>query len=144
MRVVVDTNVLVSALIRPQGRAAQLFVHPLPFSLVTSSTILDELTRALHYPRLFKRYNLTNELIDAYVATLRATSILITVPPELLQAIAGTSPDPDDDKFLACALASAATCLVTGDQHLRNLGEYQGIPILTPAQFLSFLDATLS
>ena len=46
--------------------------------------------------------------------------------------------DPDDDKVLECALAGDATDLVTGDRkHLRPMGEYQGIRIVTPAEFLT-------
>jgi uncharacterized protein len=44
--------------------------------------------------------------------------------------------DPDDDKLLEIAFVGRANCLVTGDQDLLVLDEYQGIPILTPARFL--------
>ncbi len=45
--------------------------------------------------------------------------------------------DPDDDHFLACAVSGRADCLVTGDPHLLKLGSYKGIPILSPADFLT-------
>ena len=45
--------------------------------------------------------------------------------------------DPDDDVFLRCAVAADATCVVSGDNHLLDLGEYAGIPILTIRDFLT-------
>ena len=47
--------------------------------------------------------------------------------------------DPDDDKVLACALASRASRIVSGDGHLLALNSYRSIPIVTPAQFLALL-----
>lgn len=62
MRVVVDTNVFVSALISPRGTPAQILAHEFPFELITSEEILGELNRVLHYDRIQKRYNLNEEL----------------------------------------------------------------------------------
>ena len=53
--------------------------------------------------------------------------------------VSGGSPDPDDDKFLACALEAQADCIVTGDPDLLNLGRYQGVDILKPGEFLERL-----
>ncbi len=50
--------------------------------------------------------------------------------------VSGVSPDPDDDKFLACALEGQADYIVTGDPHLLNLKQYHGINILKPYEFL--------
>ena len=44
--------------------------------------------------------------------------------------------DPDDDKFVACAVALTAEAVITGDRALRAVGQYQGITIVTPEQFL--------
>ncbi len=52
--------------------------------------------------------------------------------------------DPDDDKFLACAVAGEADVIVSGDSHLLTLGSHAGIPILTPAAFLALLDESRS
>jgi putative PIN family toxin of toxin-antitoxin system len=139
--VVVDTNVLVSALISPHGAAARLLRHPVPYTLVTSAAILDELARVLRYPRLARRYHLTSVLVQDYLATLATTALVAAVDPSHRAAARGVSPDPDDDKFLACALAATADAVVSRDRHLRGLGEFAGIPILTPEQLLAFLDA---
>lgn len=140
LRVVVDTNVLVSALISPHGAAARLLAHPVPYTLVTSAEILDELARVLTYPRLVKRYHLTPGRVQAYLATLATSALVIALDPDQRAAARGASPDPDDDKFLACALAAAADIVVSRDIHLRGLATYAGIPILTPETLLAFLD----
>ncbi|HEX8228447.1 MAG TPA: putative toxin-antitoxin system toxin component, PIN family, partial [Chloroflexia bacterium] len=57
-----------------------------------------------------------------------------TVP---IDAIAS---DPDDNKFLECAVAGGADYIVSGDKHLLSLGEYEGIRILSPADFLRVLE----
>ncbi len=141
LRVVVDTNVLVSALISPQGAAARLLAHPVPYTLVLSTAILDELERVLRYPRLARRYHITPTLARDYVAVLATTALLVGVDPTHSAAARGAAPDPDDDKFLACALAADADTVVSRDIHLRGLGEFSGIPIVTPEQLLAFLDA---
>lgn len=139
MKVVVDTNVLVSALIKPNGLPAQLLTHTTPFTLVTAEEILAELQRVLHYSRVRQRYRLSEELISAYLETLRAESEVI----EITHNAAGTSQDPSDDKFLACAVSAQGDYVVSGDPHLTKLKSYQGIPILTPRQFFVILEAGL-
>jgi len=144
LRVVVDTNVLVSALISPQGAAARLLNHPVPYTLVTSAAILEELDRVLRYPRLVRRYRLTPTLVQDYLAVLAETALVVDIDPTHTVAARGVAPDPDDDKFLACALAADADAVISRDFHLRGLGEFAGIPILTPEQLLAFLDAHLA
>jgi predicted nucleic acid-binding protein len=53
--------------------------------------------------------------------------------------VSDVSPDPDDDKFLACALEAQVDCIVTGDADLLSLGCYRGIDILRPREFLERL-----
>jgi len=48
--------------------------------------------------------------------------------------------DPDDDKFIECAAALNARCVITGDKALRNIGDYMGIKIVTPKEFLTLPD----
>lgn len=59
---------------------------------------------------------------------------------ESAQDATGTSPDPDDDVFLECALAGSADYIVSGDRHLLVPGTFHGIPIVTPALFAAILD----
>ncbi len=135
MRIVADTNVLVSAFIQPKGIPAQIMAHQAAFALVATDEMLSELQRVLHYPRIQKKYHLSNPRIAEYVESLRHDCILI----EITTPVTGVSEDPDDDKFLACAEEAGADCIVSGDPHLVSLGSYRGIPILTPRQFLDTL-----
>jgi uncharacterized protein len=137
IKAVVDTNVLVSALIKPSGIPAQFLTHTTPFILVTSEEILTELERVLHYSRIRQRYTLTEQLINNYITTLRAASEVV----QITHQVQGVSPDPDDDKFLACAVSGQANYLVSGDPHLTGLHRYQTTTILTPRQFLAILQA---
>ena len=54
---------------------------------------------------------------------------------EDLPAVEGVASDPDDDKFLALALASDADTVISGDDHLLTIGAYQGIAIIPAAAF---------
>ena len=135
MKIVADTNILVSALIKPRGIPAQIMAHQASFALVATEEMLSELHRVLHYPHIQKKYQLSKQAIAEYVASLRHDSILI----EITKSATSVSEDPDDDKFLACAEGAGADCIVSGDPHLVSLGSYKGIPILTPRQFLATL-----
>ena len=97
--------------------------------------MLSELERVLHYPRIRNKFTLSDQAIEEYVASLRHDCVII----ETTRPVTGISEDPDDDKFLACAMEAHADIIVSGDPHLVNLGSFQGIPILTPRQFLDRL-----
>jgi putative PIN family toxin of toxin-antitoxin system len=135
VKIVVDTNVLVSALIQPRGVPAQIMSYATDFCLVTTEEILAELRRVLNYPRIRRKYALTDHSIEKYVLSLRQDSIVI----DISQLVIGASEDPDDDKLLVCADECSANCIVSGDPHLLTLETYKEIPILTPRQFLDSL-----
>jgi putative PIN family toxin of toxin-antitoxin system len=136
MKVVIDTNVWVSALINPNGTPARIINHPAAFDLLTSTAILTELERVLHYDRIQKRYQLTDEMISAYLLTVRLDSELV----EVTQQVNAVERDPDDNRVLACAVQAGADYVVSGDPHLVDLAAYQGIPILTPSAFFAVLE----
>lgn len=136
MKIVVDTNVWVSALINPNGTPAKIVNHPIPFDLLTSAAILAELERVLHYDRIKKRYQLTDAAITDYLLTVRLDSEVIDVT----QQVNAVERDPDDNKVLACAMQANADYIVSGDPHLVDLESYQGIPIITPRAFLAELE----
>ncbi|MEX0715834.1 MAG: putative toxin-antitoxin system toxin component, PIN family [Planctomycetaceae bacterium] len=127
---VFDTNVLLSAV----GWKGSPY-HCLELARngvvegVTCPELIDELTEKLE-----SKLGFTSEKSFETVAEL--LGFLRVVPIEsLLQVVAA---DPDDDKVLECALAAGATHVVTGDRrHLLPLGHFQGIPIVTPADFLA-------
>jgi putative PIN family toxin of toxin-antitoxin system len=134
MRVVIDTNVIVSSALSSMGAPARIVQHGLEgtFQLVVSETILAEYRRALGYERARKRHGHTPDRIADIrkAATLVAGTLTLKVISE----------DPDDDKFLECAVEGGAEYIVSGDAHLLNLQHYQGIQILTPAVFDALLN----
>jgi len=83
-----------------------------------------------------KRYQLTDEMISAYLLTVRLDSDLI----EVTQQVNAVERDPDDNRVLACAIQAGADYVVSGDPHLVDLVTYQGIPILVPSSFLAVLE----
>ncbi len=137
MRVVIDTNVLVSRYLSSMGPPAGVFAHweREVFELLVSEPILQEYRRALLYPRVAARHGLSEPQIDGVIARIRELATLVRAeePP------AAVTKDPADDKFLACAVAGAADFIVSGDRHLLDLREYRGIPIFPPAAFLAVL-----
>ena len=136
MRVVLDTNILVSGLISPSGIPAQIQTawRRGDFELVTSVPLLDELTEVLSYPRIRNRLRWTDEGLSDFIEFFRATAIV--VKPSTKLAIAR---DPDDDRVLEAAHASHADYIVTGDNDLLELRDFVGIPILAPAGFLKLI-----
>jgi putative PIN family toxin of toxin-antitoxin system len=129
LRVVFDTNVLVSAFIA-RGASSELFEHCLRnHDIVASRYILDELDAVLHRKLGFPG-SVVNEALDFLAGQL------VLVEPEPLDG--PISRDPSDDPVIACAVATSADCLVTGDEDLIVLKDYQGIPIFRPSDFWRF------
>ena len=138
LKIVLDTNVFVSALINPRGKPAQIlnYVFESKVRLFTSPSIIEELERVLSYPKLVKRHGLEKQELKEFVSDL--LSILSLV--EGKKAIELIAEDPADNNYLSCALDAKADFIVSGDIHLLNLREYEGIQIITPAQFLEMLE----
>jgi len=137
MRVVLDANVVISALITPQGAMAQVldFWKQGVYELVLSPAILDEIARVAHYPRIQERYRLDDAEIDEFIRLLGEEATLIQTSFRV-QAVVE---DPDDDRYVECAVAAGADLIVTGDAHLLKLGDYQGIRMTKPGDFLLLL-----
>lgn len=132
MRVVIDTNVLVSALMLPTSMPAELLTlwRNGRFTLLTAKPQLEELTRVTRYPKIRARLNpalagrLINELRDLAEEVHPLPSIDV-------------SPDPYDNYLLAIASGGQANSLITGDKRdLLALGKHAGTQILTVGDFL--------
>lgn len=137
MRVVVDTNVLVSRYLSPLGKPAQVFAQweGGAFELAVSEAILAEYERALNYDKARRRHGLTPEQVHEIVEGVRILAIVV----EPRQALAVVAADPDDNRFLECAVTARADYVVTGDRALLDVGAYAGVQMLSSSAFLAVL-----
>lgn len=133
MRLVIDTNILVSALLAATSLPAQLVVlwRAGRFDLVTTPAQMDELMRVTRYPKIRER--LAPAVAGRLVNDLRALATTIDKLP-----VIDASPDPDDNYLLALADAGEADFLVTGDKRdLLSLAVHKGTKIITVRDFLA-------
>lgn len=130
MKVVIDTNVFVSGIFF-RGPPYQILKawRDDKIELVISPDILDEYRRvgeilAENHPAIDLAPILTLVIQNAAVVSV------LPLPDPVCK-------DPDDDKFLACALASRSTVIVSGDKHLLEASGYRGIEVLKPRDFVN-------
>jgi uncharacterized protein len=134
MKAVVDTNVLIRALIKPQGTVGPIIsrLRNGDYTLVYSLPILDELIEKLALPRIRRKYHVRNEEVEALVALMALRGVLVR-PEQRIKVCR----DPDDDMFIEAAIAGGGTCLVTGDKDLLTLEAFKTVKIVTPRTFLA-------
>ena len=137
MRVVLDANVLVSALISPKGSPAAILTlwQEGKLDVVVSKAILQEVARVLRYPRIQEHYRLSEEIVQRFLSLLRKGAIVVE-PDEEVQVV---ERDHSDNRYLECAVAGRAEYVVSGDGHLLDLKEHRGIRILSPREFVALL-----
>lgn len=135
MRVVLDTNVLVSGFSSPHGTPGQLLSLWLlgAYDLVLSQPILTETERTLREPYFAAR--LTGAQQAANLALLRREAEIV----EISSTVRDIAPSPADDLILATAVSAGAAYLVTGDRRLAAVGRYRHVEILSPRDFLTML-----
>jgi putative PIN family toxin of toxin-antitoxin system len=138
MKVVLDTNIVVSRYLSPLGNPARLLTmwEKGVFDLVVSEPILTEYQRVLAYPRIRDRHQMTDEEIAAVVDGFRSFAVLVE-PTVSLNVVQN---DPSDNTFVEYALAAGAEYVVSGDPHLLRIGHYEEIQILRPAEFRLLLE----
>ena len=134
MRLVIDTNVLLSALMSAASPSAQLFAlwRGRRFDLLTSAEQIDEIARVTRYPKI--RARLSPALAGRMVNRLRDVALMVEKLPKV-----DRSPDPDDNYLLALAQAGNAQYLVTGDKPLLALKRHKSTRILTSAALMRLL-----
>jgi len=130
VRVVLDTNALVSALLFT-GISSELVSlwQGGSITLLLSRDTLDEYLRVLSYPKFELSEDEIKELIQEEILPYAE----VVKPKRRLRVV---QRDPSDDKFLECAVAGKARVIISGDKDLLSLGRYRRILIQTPAQFL--------
>ena len=133
MRLVFDTNTAISGLLW-HGTPGRLIdaAHSKSVTLCTSAVLLAELRGVLTRDKFSKQLEArglkATEVFDGYAA-LTAIVVPAIIHPTIVN-------DPSDDAVLACALGAEAELIVSGDRHLLDLKEHQGIRIVTAAEAL--------
>ena len=142
MRVVLDANIFISSIISTEGNPAKIVDRwrAKHFDLLVSRLIVDEILRVTGYERIQKKYPKVKDLRLELVDLL--TDNAVWVDP--LERLAVVTADPTDNRYIECAAAGSADYIITGDQHLLDIGEYKGTLIVTPASFLKLLDLGLN
>lgn len=132
---VVDTNVLISAALSPEGKPNRALRYVISEgTLLASNATFDEFSTRIRRPKFF-RY-LREEDREDYIALIRSVSRLVE-PAERIRECR----DPQDNKFLELAVAGHADAIVTGDEDLLVMHPFRGIAIVAPAAFLALVSA---
>ena len=138
MRLVLDTNVVLSALLW-RGTPHRLVSagREKDIAFYTSIVLLQEFAGVLDRDQFAKvlaaSHTSVQEVFRTYIELARIVKAAALAEP--------VCPDPDDDAVLACALAADADLIVSGDRDLLRLKQYQDIPILQPAEALKRIAA---
>ncbi len=130
VKVVLDTNVVISAAISTDGTPAKIFELLLEGMIInyTTQEIIDEIEEVI------KRFYIDDEFRKFIVENFRDCSIIINASFN-----EGIVSDKADNKFINCALTVRAD-IISGDKHLLELGNYKGITIYNPKQFFDKMD----
>jgi uncharacterized protein len=138
IRVVLDANIFVSAVLNVSGNPAQIIelVKEGQIKLLVSPDILAEVRSTLLYPKLRKLHKRSTRWIKGFLQELYARADL--TPGELI--LNAIKADPSDTIYLVCAVEGKADFMVSGDHHLKDLKTFMGIRIVDPATFLQLIE----
>ena len=139
IRVVLDANVIVSAILNPSGTPAAVFralKKDESFLLLISDAILVELERVLLYPKLQKIHRKTPAQVKELIEELG--ELAVWTPGQVVLEV--VEEDPSDNRYLECAVEGEAHFLVSGDRHLLSLKSFQDIQIVDPSSFIAALE----
>lgn len=132
-RIVLDTNVMISGLLW-RGKAYQCLL--LARAGAVQAVYCSEMTAELS-AKLRHKFGFSENRIRAVIHDVRRFAERV----EISGTLKAVGADPDDDKFIECAVVGQANVIVSGDSHLLALEEYQGIPIMSAADFIDWLAA---
>jgi uncharacterized protein len=136
LRVVFDTVVFVRSLINPHSRWGRLvFTHYPGYRLFLSQPVILEVLDVLRRPELIRKFRSLQGMDVGRIIEILGQAEIVEV-----SATPAVSRDVEDDKFLATAQAAGAEYLVTEDEDLLVIGEYEGIRIIDAATFLGILE----
>jgi putative PIN family toxin of toxin-antitoxin system len=131
-KAVYDTNIIISAALSPRGIPSSLLALALDrgVQLYVSPAILDEYTEVLHRPK----FGFSEPVIAGLIRSITRAAVL--VHPTRTISI---SPDESDNRFLECAQEARAEYVVTGNKRHFPFPEFEGIKIVSPAEFAAIL-----
>lgn len=137
IKAVLDTNIIVSGIVSPKGLPRKLLelAKEETFKVVTSILINREILEVLHRDHIYTKYGLNAAIIDDIASFLYEGTILTEDSYEIMKV----KKDPEDDKFINCAIEGEADYIVSGDRHLLDLKHYSGIQIVNVNSFLRIL-----
>jgi putative PIN family toxin of toxin-antitoxin system len=129
MRVILDTNVFISG----------VFFSGPPYQILKAWQ--DGKIKLLLSPEIFEEYERVGKVLSGQFPSINLNSILgfVTIKGEIILAqelSERVSEDPDDDKFLACAVSGKCKFIISGDKHLTRVSGFKGIEVIRPRQFL--------
>ena len=132
MRIVLDTNVLMSGLMLPESTPGKIVSawRKRNFYLVISEPVLEEIARVLDFPKIKKRLNWDDETISRFIVLVRFEAELVSV----VGVEATVSADSNDSHLLATLLVSKTDWLITGDSDFAELAGQH--PIISPREFV--------
>jgi len=129
MIIVLDTNVVVSGILKPYSKTAAILrlVADGAIQLAYDLRILSEYRDVLSRPK----FNFAKENIEAFLDQVEQEGALVSVKP-----LKNHLPDPDDEPFLEVALSGGVKAIVTGNKRHFPRKDYQGVKIFSPVEFL--------
>jgi putative PIN family toxin of toxin-antitoxin system len=131
MRVVIDTNIIVSAYLGGILETVIVRWKAGRFTLIVSDEIADEYHNVLTRPK----FKIERAEIDDFFSLLLSRAEFV----EPVEGVDAIKSDVSDNKFLEAAIAGQVDFIVSGDNHLLDLGMFREIPIITPRQFMDHL-----
>jgi putative PIN family toxin of toxin-antitoxin system len=136
LRIVLDTNVLVSAVIS-DGKSRDLLKKGIAnqFLIVTSDLILNEFTSVMRRPK----FTVSENELQRTIFALKRTAEVVTVKTKL----AIVKDDPKDDMIIETAIDGCADIIVTGDNHLLAVNTFRGVKVVTVEKMLASLDSNV-
>ncbi len=138
MRVVLDTNVLISATFwNGDSNTILGLIEKKEIELIISKEILEEFIGVLGYKDIQEKIRNKNLEMNRTVEKVASISTIVE-PSKRFKVI---KEDYDDDKFLDCAFEGKAQFIITKDNHLLKLREFEGIRIITPTEFLKEINS---
>lgn len=139
IRAILDANVVISGAkqykqsVSPPARIVQLALIG-AFEVFASVPLIAEIESTLNEPYFIQRVDAATR--QEILAFMREQSL-----DDLSVVVSGVASHPQDDLILATAVAAAADVLVTGDRMLLKLGSYEGVSIISPSDFLAYLES---